>query len=85
MVDGRKIFARAMGSGRLTVYRGKEKRVIPIENVLFVPGLVGNLLSVSRIVDKGFSVSFESKECLIMKEDNVVAVGKKKNGLYVVR
>lgn len=84
LADGREVFARGIGTGRLTVSRENGKQVILITNVLFVPGLVGNLLSVSRIVEKGFSVSFKTKECMIMKENDVIAVGKKKKGLYVV-
>ena len=61
------------------------KRVIPVENVLFVPGLAGSLLSVSKIAERGFNVSFQSRKCLIVKEGEVIALGKrKKNGLYVV-
>lgn len=85
LADGREMFARGIGTGRLTVNRENGKQVIPIENVLFVPGLISNLLSVSCIVEKGFSVSFKTKECVIMKENDVIAVGKKNKGLYVVQ
>lgn len=86
LADGRKILARAMGTGMLKVTNENGKqRVIPVENVLFVPGLAGNLLSVSQIADKGFNVIFKSKECKIMKEDSVIVVGKKRDGLYVVQ
>ena len=35
------------------------------ENVLLVDGLKHNLLSVSQLCDKGFSVTFNSQSCLI--------------------
>lgn len=81
LADGREIFARGIGTGKLTVNRENGKQVIPIKNVLFVPGLIGNLLSVSCIVEKGFSVSFKTEECVIMKENDVIAIGKKNKGL----
>lgn len=85
LADGRKIHATAMGTATMKVSGVKGKHeAIQIENVLFVPGLASNLLSVGRIVERGFKVSFKAKECLVTQGGSVIAVGKRKNGLYVV-
>lgn len=39
--------------------------IITIENVLLVKGLKQNLLSISQLSDKGYSVSFGTLSCII--------------------
>ena len=41
----------------------KVKKFIP--NILFVPKIDQNLLSVGHVLDKGYKVLFENKQCLI--------------------
>ena len=53
-------------------------------NVLYVPDLQGNLISVQTLASKGFHVIFRSSECLIMKADEVVARAKPRHGLFVL-
>ena len=56
---------------------------IMIEKVLHVPGLAANLLSVSKIVEKGNSVLFNRDGCKIMNQQNeVIAKCKPSNGVY---
>lgn len=86
LADGNKISAKSMGSCKLTVMaENGESKIICIKNVLFVPGLAGNLLSVSRIVDEGFLVSFNSGRCQISKDGKVVITGERKGGLYCIK
>lgn len=75
-----------MGTAKLKATRiNGEHQVVRIERVLFVPGLTSNLLSVGRIAERGFKVNFRATECVIMKGSNTIAVGKKKDGLYIVK
>jgi len=56
-----------------------------MQNALCVPGLRNNLLSVSRITDKGYSVTFKKKRAFINKEnDSTILTATKRNELYVV-
>lgn len=55
---------------------------VPIEmsNVLHVPGLAANLLSVSKIVERGNSVLFDKTGCIIRNAGNEVIVKCKPTG-----
>lgn len=83
LADGRTLMARGCGTGRI-VGRGLlgESVEIKLNNLLFVPGLTGSVLSVSQITENGYSVLFGPTGCRILEGENVIAVGKKCGGLY---
>ena len=62
---------------------GKAKRCT-VKNVLYVPELSHNLLSISKISSSGKCVNFSDKFCKIMNDDKVVAFGRKIDSLYVL-
>lgn len=67
------------GVGCVNIHLNQEKK-IQIKNVLFVPGLAANLLSVSTIVKSGYNVAFNSKGCDIRNPKGEVictAISKK--------
>jgi len=54
-----------------------------IQNVLYVPGLKTNLLSVSKIIDENYIVVFDKKQCLIKDcNNNIIARGLWCNDMY---
>lgn len=56
---------------------------IEVKNVLHVPDLVANLLSVNKIVENGNSVIFNEKGCIIKNNKNeTLAICKPENGVY---
>lgn len=85
LADGRKMLATAIGTGRLNMQGENGKESVIIGTVLFVPGLAENLLSVGRIVERGYEVNFKYGECRISIENKTVVVGKRQDGLYVVQ
>lgn len=84
--DGKSMSATGCGSGKI-IGRGLvgEPVEVRLEGLLFVPGLSGNVLSVSRITEKGYSVLFGPTDCRIFKGEEVIAVGEKQNGLYYLK
>lgn len=80
LADGRKVRATARGTGKLLA-RGN---IITIRNVLFVPELIGNFLSVAQIIRRGFDVRFDSTGGHILKNDRKIADCVIKNGLYYI-
>ena len=61
-----------MGDGKHIVVKGKDTIVIPtyhdtklITDMLHVPDIYQNLLSVGQLVEKGYKVSFNNDYCLI--------------------
>lgn len=45
--------------------------VEPLQNVLYVPQLRHNLLSVSALTAQGYTLRFEGNDCVICKNDLV--------------
>lgn len=69
------------GAGEMTLITNDQE--IVVNDVLHVPGLSANLLSVHHIASKGNSVLFDSKGCTIRNADNeIVAMCESSNGVY---
>jgi Pol polyprotein, beta-barrel domain len=75
----------AIGTGSITIAAiGKKSKINILEliNVLHVPGMDANLLSVSTIIDKGFDVTIlHSKGTTIQQGDKIIANGIRYRGL----
>lgn len=70
----------AKGTAVISPTCGEE---ISVNDVQFVPDLAANLLSVGKIVDKGYTVVFSRKGCKVIDEDGTcVATGSRSNGLF---
>ncbi|KXJ83780.1 hypothetical protein RP20_CCG025484 [Aedes albopictus] len=86
LADGRTVRATECGRGSVIECgpEGSKKNFVKIrlKELLYVPGLSENVLSVGRITDEGYSVVFNSKDCRIMDDRGVVAIGENDNGLY---
>jgi hypothetical protein len=58
-------------------------RDVELQNVLHVPDLAANLLSVSQIVESGNSVVFDKNGCVIRdKANNIITRCEQSNGVY---
>jgi hypothetical protein len=64
--------SRIVGKGTLSLDNGRAK----VEKVLCVENLKHNLLSVSQMCDQGHTLTFDSQECKIKKEDSCKLVAK---------
>ena len=85
MLGDRKVL-HATGSGTVSVHtvlaNGKLQECI-LHNVLLVPNLSYNLISVSKVTEAGKSISFEETQCNISCADGeVIAIAKKVGCLY---
>lgn len=83
--DGRKLSVK--GTGDIEVQVTNSRRSSPIyiiKDVLFVPDLGRNFISVSRSTEKGMKVIFEegAKRVSFVKENLVIADGVRDNRLY---
>ncbi|KAJ8884824.1 hypothetical protein PR048_011020 [Dryococelus australis] len=70
---------RAEGLGRAEVYLKDIPGITTIKDVMFVPNITVNLLSVSKLVCCGWSVLFSSAGCMIYKEEDLNINGKSNN------
>ena len=56
-----------------------------LNNVLFIPGFRRNLISVSRLMNDGYSISFNSNSVIIGRNGLTICTGNSENNLYVLR
>ena len=64
-----RLSVKGIGDMKLQVAVQKDVKDVSINNILYIPDLCVNLLSVSQIVKKGNSVYFDSKGCQIFTND----------------
>lgn len=62
--DKGKLSARAVGD--LCIRVGSGGKQLPVKDVLLVPGVTANLLSVSKMIKKGHLVFFDQEGCKII-------------------
>jgi len=82
VANGDILKSEGRGECSVTVVVGGKRREIPIRNVMYAPKAPGNLLSVKRLTSENLTVHFKMNECQIRLNDDVVAVGKLRGGLY---
>ena len=81
--DGRTLKAVGRGTVILILKSGCLTRKCKLNDVLYVPELTYNLLSVSMAVEKGMTVTFNDRRCII-KDTNqrLITVATKVGNLY---
>lgn len=87
MADGKKTQILGEGSGVVFGVDGSgETMKIEVNEVKFVPGLSTSLISVGKLAQKNFRVSFDNDGCEIVAAGGaVVATGFRHGGLYYLR
>ena len=75
--DGHAVTTQGTGNVKLAAH-------IEMKNVLFCPDLHVNLISVSKLLEKGCNVYFENETCSIWKGKQKLFSAHKTNGLYIV-
>jgi hypothetical protein len=71
------------GDLKITTAVGNEQHEVRVDNVLYVPNLTTNLLSVSRIIANGNRVIFNEQGCFIYNSQNVcIGEARLENEVY---
>lgn len=75
------------GCGKVNIHI-KEKdgteRKIQVRNVLYIPDLATNLLSVSQMTKNGCEVKFYNNDCKIYKNNKEILSAKSHNNMYII-
>ena len=79
---GDAVSARAVGVSSLNFLNNCH---LLLNNVLFIPGFHRNLISVSKFLDDGFSISFNNNLVVISRNGLTICTGNSENNLYVLR
>lgn len=76
----------AKGSVNLKVRNGSKVEHINVKEVTYVLGIAANLLSVSKITDKGYLVNFDKKGFTVVNEKikEVTVKGQRQDGVYMI-
>jgi len=83
--DGRTLNANGCGTVTLILECGSMRKKCKFHDVLYVPELTYNLLSVSKAVEKGISFTFKRGECIIKDvNQRLITVAVKVGNLYQV-
>ncbi len=83
---GNSSIIHAIGIGRVHTCMhaaGKWNDVV-LQDVLFVPDLHGNLLSVAQLTSRGIEIRFKDHFCRILQNDEVTGEGTHQGDLYVM-
>ncbi|XP_062703749.1 uncharacterized protein LOC134286188 [Aedes albopictus] len=86
VADGKRAVVKGVGSCKFScVGGGGDEKQISLSEVLFVPELDMNLVSVGRLVQKGARVIFDKNGCTIANGDRIAAVAPSSKGLYYLQ
>ena len=70
-------------------YKLDSGKYMKMNDVLFIPGLKKNLLSISALDEKGMRVSFVDGQVFMWPKgktmDDAVVIGEKEGGLYILK
>ena len=83
--DNRVIFAYGRGTYRITSDLDGNAQRIVLHDVLYLPDLEKNLLSVRSMAEPGAAVNFEGDQCKIIRDEKLLAVGKLVGKLYYLK
>jgi len=62
-----------------------DKNSVKLEDMLCIPGLRNNILSVAKITDNGYTVTFRKHHATVNRSDGSIAlIATKCNDLYIV-
>lgn len=86
LADGKAVCVRAKGIAEFTGCDDSGARVeVKLKDVFYVPGLAANVLSVSRMIEAGFTVIFSSRSCEVCKDGAVLLTGERHGDLFYVK
>jgi transposase InsO family protein len=77
-----RIKASGCGVVRISVLANNKVTAIEVKDVLYIPQISSNLLSVPKLIDKGLTVLFEKKCCKIQFNGELMAQANLSDGVY---
>lgn len=86
IADKTKISVEGCGDVKITTVVGANEHENTVMGVLYVPNLATNLLSISQLISKGNTVTFDEKHCYIYNQRReLVATADLVGGVYKLR
>ena len=86
LANGRGSKVEGIGYGELKCIDDANRELtVKLTDVLYVPELSGNLMSVKKLTTKGFEVTFEESKCRITKNNVTFAIGTSTSNMYTLQ
>lgn len=86
VADNKTVAVEGCGSVNLQIRDSDGKpQVIQVRNVLYVPSLTTNLLSVSQMAKNGCEIKFEKDSCKIYQNRKLILTASQHNNMYVLK
>lgn len=86
LANGETTSIHGIGSVRISASDGENTQHLKLEDVMFVPDLRTNLMSVAKVADKGCEIRFNKEAASIIAPDGKLLVMAERRGdLYYVR
>ncbi len=85
VANGDVIQAQGIGTVVIKMLDENNRESTRVQKVLYVPGVKSNILSVRKLCEKGYGVSFRGGICEINAENQQIAVGDAYSNLYKLR
>lgn len=83
IANSAKLEGNLIGDVKLKLQVAEEEMICTIRDILYVPNLCANLISVNQLNRQGNSVLFEAGNCHIMSKDGeLVATAKQEGNMY---
>jgi len=74
-----------VGSLRLTLQGDNGDTTVRLKDILYVPNLRTDLLSIGKITDNGYHVTFIREKVVILdNEENIILTAERKDDLYFI-
>lgn len=81
--NNNELISNAIGRVNLNIMIDKKEEDVEVNDVLYVPEITTNLLSVSKIVKKGHTVTFNTNGCKITDNQGyTIATASEEEGIY---
>lgn len=85
VANGEKVEYIGRGDVRLNVFVGNKQFSVDLTDVLLVPCIDSNLISVSKLCNKGYSIIFYSTGCYLGKEGEQLQIAEKSGDMFIVK
>lgn len=86
MANGSHVTAMGKGDIRIQLLNeSNETTLVTMKDVLYIPGVNTNLVSVKKLTENGLSINFDHRKCLILKNTKQIAIGDASGSLYKLR
>lgn len=86
LADGKIVHVRTTGTSGFSGLNDKGGRIdVKLKDVYYVPGLKANVISVSRMLDAGYTVTFSPRNCSICKDGIVLLNDERRGALFNVK